>query len=121
MQVHLGKSTKAITATAASSGWNSPTARSLDVDMIIVSAGIRPRDDLARHAGLAVGERGGIVVNDRLGNIRPARFSPSAKCALHGGMVYGLVAPGYEMAEIVAAQSHRRRSASLPAPTCRPS
>ena len=34
--------------------------------MIIVSAGIRPRDELAREAGLKVGERGGVVVNDRL-------------------------------------------------------
>ena len=38
----------------------------LAVDMVIVSAGIRPRDELARAAGLAIGERGGIVVDDAL-------------------------------------------------------
>ena len=48
---------------------------------------------------------------------RPTRTSSrSARCALHRGMIYGLVAPGYEMAEIVAAnltggdaRVHRRR------------
>ena len=70
--------------------------------MVIVSAGIRPRDELARQAGLTVGERGGIAVNDRLETSDPRIFA-IGECALHGGMIYGLVAPGYEMAEIVAA------------------
>ena len=87
---------------AASSGSNSTTAQSLDVDMIIVSAGIRPRDDLAKQSGLDVGERGGIVVNDRL-ETSDFHIYAIGECALHGGMIYGLVAPGYEMAEIVAA------------------
>src|SRR5262249_40169761 len=60
------------------------------------------RDDLAKESGLAVGERGGVVVNDRL-ETSDARVFAVGECALHGGMIYGLVAPGYEMAEIVAA------------------
>src|SRR4029079_15306353 len=75
---------------------------SIDVDMIIVSAGIRPRDDLARPAGINVGGRGGILVNNRLETSDPRIFG-IGECALHGGTIYGLVAPGYEMAEIVAA------------------
>src|SRR5690606_32631936 len=63
---------------------------------------VRPRDDLARSMELAVGERGGIVVNDRLETSDPRVFA-IGECALHAGMIYGLVAPGYEMAEIVAA------------------
>ena len=55
-----------------------------------------------RQSGLAVGERGGIIVNDRLETSDPHIFA-IGECALHGGMIYGLVAPGYEMAEIVAA------------------
>ena len=74
--------------------------------MIIVSAGIRPRDDLAKESRLVVGERGGIVVNDRLETSDPRIFA-IGECALHGGMIYGLVAPGYEMAEIVAANLTR--------------
>ena len=52
--------------------------------------------------GLLVTERGGITVNDRL-ETSDARVFAIGECAVHSGMVYGLVAPGYEMAEIVAA------------------
>ncbi|MBX7166277.1 MAG: nitrite reductase large subunit NirB [Pirellulales bacterium] len=74
----------------------------IDVDMVIVSAGIRPRDELAQSAGLVVGERGGIAVNDRL-ETSDERILAIGECALHRNMIYGLVAPGYEMAEIAAA------------------
>ena len=53
-------------------------------------------------AGSQVGERGGVVVNDRLQTSDPHIFA-IGEVALYGGMIYGLVAPGYEMAEIVAA------------------
>ena len=51
----------------------------LDVDMVIVAAGIRPRDELARAAALHVGERGGVIVDDLSPNFGPASFSPSVK------------------------------------------
>jgi len=101
VRVHLNKATKAIHGTAGVERMEFGDGTSIDVDMIIVSAGIRPRDDLARQAGLTVGERGGIVVNNRLETSDPHIFG-IGECALHGGMIYGLVAPGYEMAEIVA-------------------
>ena len=75
----------------------------LDVDMIVFSAGIRPRDELARSSGLAVGERGGIVVDDGCRTSDAAIYAVG-ECALHGGRIYGLVAPGYEMARVAAAQ-----------------
>src|SRR4029077_20080388 len=74
----------------------------LPVEMVIVSAGIRPRDELARESGLTVGERGGVTVNDELQTSDPRVFAVG-EVALHRGMIYGLVAPGYEMAEIAAA------------------
>lgn len=73
----------------------------LNVDMVVVSAGIRPRDELARACDLEIGSRGGIVVNDQLQTSDPNIFA-IGECALHGGMIYGLVAPGYRMAEAVA-------------------
>lgn len=73
----------------------------LDVDMLVISAGIKPRDELARAAGLAVGPRGGIAVNDHLQTSDESIFA-IGECALHREMIYGLVAPGYEMAEVVA-------------------
>lgn len=102
VQVHLNTSTKAIHGTHCVERLEFNAGTFIDVEMVIISAGIRPRDDLARGSGLAVGERGGIAVNDRLETSDPRVFA-IGECALHAGMVYGLVAPGYEMAEIVAA------------------
>src|SRR5207249_2684500 len=72
----------------------------LKIDMLVISAGIKPRDELARQCGLQVGPRGGIVVNDLLQTTDENIFA-IGECALHGGMIYGLVAPGYEMADVV--------------------
>ena len=66
VRVHLGKSTKEIHGNGCVERIEFNDGAALDVDMIIVSAGIRPRDDLAKQSGLEVGQRGGIVVNDRL-------------------------------------------------------
>ncbi len=74
----------------------------LDVDLVIFSAGVRPRDQLARDCGLDVGERGGIVVDETCRTSDPHVWA-IGECALASdGRVYGLVAPGYQMAEAVA-------------------
>ena len=75
----------------------------LETDMIVFSAGIRPRDELARDNGLAVGPRGGIVIDNRCRTSDPAVYA-IGECALWDGKIYGLVAPGYEMARVAAAQ-----------------
>ncbi len=69
--------------------------------MIVFSAGIRPRDELARNAGLAIGERGGIVVDNHCRTSDHDIYA-IGECALWNGRIYGLVAPGYEMARVVA-------------------
>ncbi len=69
----------------------------LETDLIVFSAGIRPADALARTAGLDVGERGGIKVNDYF-QTSDADIYAIGECALVGGKVYGLVAPCYQMA-----------------------
>ncbi|MGH9076121.1 MAG: nitrite reductase large subunit NirB [Acidimicrobiales bacterium] len=76
------------------------TAR-LATDMVVFAAGIRPRDDLARGAGLEFGERGGIAVDDRCRTSDPSIFAVG-ECALVEGRIYGLVSPGYQMARVVA-------------------
>lgn len=72
----------------------------LATDMIVFSAGIRPRDELARQCGLAVGERGGIIVNDDCQTSDPNIYA-IGECALYQKQIYGLVAPGYTMAGVV--------------------
>ncbi|HEX8952440.1 MAG TPA: nitrite reductase large subunit NirB, partial [Polyangia bacterium] len=73
----------------------------LAADLVVFSAGIRPRDELARECGLAIGDRGGVVVDDRCQTSDPDIFA-IGECALHDGRTYGLVAPGYRMARVVA-------------------
>ncbi|MEX2113008.1 MAG: nitrite reductase large subunit NirB [Pirellulales bacterium] len=102
VQVHLGMSSKEVHGRGAVERLEFGDGQSLEVDMIIVSAGIRPRDDLAKDCGLDLAQRGGIVVDDRLLTSDPIIYA-IGECASHRGMVYGLVAPGYEMAEVVAA------------------
>lgn len=75
----------------------------LDTDMIVFSAGIRPYDQLARKAELEVGERGGIVIDYHC-RTSDSDIYAIGECALYGGMIYGLVAPGYRMAEVVVEQ-----------------
>jgi nitrite reductase (NADH) large subunit len=70
--------------------------------MLVASDGICSRDDLARQAGIHVGEHGGIKVNNRLQTIDPRIFA-IGECALHAGTRFGITAPGYAMAETVAA------------------
>lgn len=73
----------------------------LETDIILFSAGIRPRDELARQSGLLIGERGGIIINDYCQTSHPDIYA-IGECALWDNKIYGLVAPGYDMARIAA-------------------
>ncbi|MTW11665.1 nitrite reductase large subunit [Pseudoduganella eburnea] len=100
--VHTGKNTTAIVA--GESGTHRmmfADGTSLDTDMIVFSAGIRPRDYLARECGLEVGPRGGIAINNHCQTSDPDVYA-IGECALWNGQVYGLVAPGYDMARVTA-------------------
>lgn len=74
---------------------------SLPGDLVLFSAGIRPRDELAREAGLTLGPRGGIEINDRCQTSDDDVFA-IGECALWNGQIFGLVAPGYQMARVLA-------------------
>ena len=73
----------------------------LATDMIVFSAGIRPRDEIARGCGIEVGERGGIVINDSC-QTSDSDIYAIGECALYDNRIYGLVAPGYTMASVAA-------------------
>ncbi len=78
------------------------TNPSLVVDAVVFAVGIRPRNQLAREAGLAIAEEnGGIIVNDAMATSEPGIYA-IGDCASHRGEVYGLVGPGYEMARVLA-------------------
>jgi nitrite reductase (NADH) large subunit len=100
--VHLNKNTKEFLGNGKVESLEFVDGSKLDAGMVIISAGIRPRDELAKECGLEVSPRGGVVVNESLQTSDPDIFA-IGEVALYKNMIYGLVAPGYEMAEIAAA------------------
>ncbi|MFD0275673.1 nitrite reductase large subunit NirB [Kitasatospora sp. NPDC127111] len=76
--------------------------RELAADLVVFSAGVRPRDQLARDCELPVGPRGGIVVDEHCRTADPAVLAIGECAQTVDGRVYGLVAPGYQMAETAA-------------------
>ncbi len=73
----------------------------LEADMIVFSAGIRPRDELARNNALAVGARGGIAIDDHCRTSDHDIYA-IGECAAWHDQLFGLVAPGYDMARVAA-------------------
>lgn len=102
VDVHLNTATDEVLGNGHVEGLRFKGGEELDIQMLIVSCGIRPRDDIAKESGIELGERGGVLVDDHLRTSDSDVFA-IGEVALHGGMIYGLVAPGYEMAETVAA------------------
>ncbi|WP_373685225.1 nitrite reductase large subunit NirB [Streptomyces lunaelactis] len=105
LSVHTGTGTQEVTVDdkGAVNGMALSDGSVLATDLVVFSAGVRPRDQLARASGLEVGGRGGIVVDEQCRTSDPSVFA-IGECALAAdGRVYGLVAPGYEMAETAAA------------------
>ncbi|MED7825703.1 nitrite reductase large subunit NirB, partial [Streptomyces chiangmaiensis] len=106
LTVHTGTGTQEIVAgeDGAVTAMKLSDGSGLATDMVVFSAGVRPRDQLARDCGLTVGERGGIAVDEQCRTVRDPHVFAIGECALASdGRVYGLVAPGYAMAETAAA------------------
>jgi nitrite reductase (NADH) large subunit len=104
VQVHTSKATEAIVAGEERRlAMRFADGGRLETDLIVFSAGIRPCDQLARDAGLVIGLRGGVVIDSQCRTSDPDIFAVG-ECASFGNVVYGLVAPGYRMAEAAASQ-----------------
>ncbi|MEE3209489.1 MAG: nitrite reductase large subunit NirB, partial [Pseudomonadota bacterium] len=103
VSVHTEKNTKEIVAgEECRYRMNFADGSHLETDMILFSAGIRPQDELARQFGIDVGERGGIVINDYCQTSEDDIYA-IGECALWDSKIFGLVAPGYQMAKVTAA------------------
>jgi len=111
--VHTGKATQAIvTGTQCRYQLQFADGSALETDLVLFSAGIRPYDQLGRLSGLAVGDRGGIVIND-LCQTSDLDIYAIGECALWQQKIFGLVAPGYQMARVVADQLVNQQQATL--------
>ncbi|MFH1496733.1 MAG: FAD-dependent oxidoreductase [Verrucomicrobiota bacterium] len=115
--VHSPRDTRAVTPAADGLRLHFADQTSLDTELLVVATGITPRDELAREAGLPCARRGGVEVDDFLQTADHAIFA-IGECASHRGKTYGLVAPGYLMAEVLvhnlAAAGPRRRFTGSP-------
>ncbi|MFD0223159.1 nitrite reductase large subunit NirB [Streptomyces hirsutus] len=106
LTVHTGTGTQEIVTgdDGAVTGMKLSDGSELATDLVVFSAGVRPRDRLARDCGLTVGERGGIAVDEQCRTVADPHVFAIGECALAAdGRVYGLVAPGYEQAQTAAA------------------
>ncbi|MEV0946080.1 nitrite reductase large subunit NirB [Rhodococcus sp. NPDC049939] len=99
--VHTGVGTSSITEGPEGVSVELSDGSVIEAALLVFSAGVRPRDQLAREIGLDVGERGGIVTD--LGcRTSDENIYAVGECAAVEGQCYGLVAPGYSTAEVVA-------------------
>ncbi|OCG49643.1 nitrite reductase large subunit [Gilliamella sp. Choc5-1] len=100
--VHTSKNTQEIIHTPAGKIMQFADGSALEVDFIVFSTGIRANDKLAQECELEIGPRGGIVINDYCQTSDPDIYA-IGECACWQNKVFGLVAPGYKMAQIALA------------------
>jgi nitrite reductase (NADH) large subunit len=111
LRVHLEKNTTAVLGTDHVTGLEFKDGSTLDCEMVVISAGIRPNVELARGAGLKV-ERG-IVIGDDLACPDDTDVYAVGECAQHRGQVYGLVAPLWEQTRVLAERLTGRHPQAL--------
>jgi assimilatory nitrate reductase electron transfer subunit len=85
---------------AHESALEEPATELLPADLVVLACGVRPAVGLARAAGLAVDR--GIVVDEALRSITDPAIRAIGECAQYGDVVYGLVAPAWEQATVLA-------------------
>ena len=100
LHVHLETATVGVLGEDEVSGLAFADGTTLDCDMVIVACGIRPNSELAARGGLTV-ERA-IVVDDQMRSVDDPDIYAVGECAQHRGQVYGLVAPLWEQAKVLA-------------------
>ncbi|HUS05401.1 MAG TPA: nitrite reductase large subunit NirB, partial [Bryobacteraceae bacterium] len=100
VRVLCNRATQALLGNGRVEGVAFQDGGTVDADLVVIAAGIRPNADLGRKAGLEV--KRGIVVNDHMETSHPDIFAVG-ECVEHRGVVYGLVAPLYEQGKVLAA------------------
>ena len=115
IELFLGKSSTTISEQDSGLRLTFSEEENYDCDLVIISAGITPNSELAQEAGLEVGLRGGIVVNNHLETSVNNVFA-IGECALLDGNIYGLAAPGYAMARHLIARLEGKKVQPFPEP-----
>ena len=101
VNIHLAKSTTEILGgDGPVTGLAFKDGTTLECDMVVISAGIKPNAEIGNSAGLTV-ERA-IVVDNHMRSVDDMNVYVVGECAQHRGKVYGLVAPLWEQAKVFA-------------------
>ena len=103
--VHCGAATTQVLTdpeTGRATGVELADGSVIHAGIVVFAAGVRPRDQLARAADLTLGPRGGVAVDETCRSVSDPRVWAIGEVAALDGQLFGLVAPGYAMAETVA-------------------
>jgi len=100
IRVHLGVGVRSINGEQRMTGLVLGNSELMDCEMAVFATGIRPNHELARSCGLTV-ERA-IVVDDQMRSVDDPSIYAVGECVQHGGRTYGLVAPLWEQAKVLA-------------------
>lgn len=98
--VHLGADTKAVLGDERVCGLEFKDGRSLECELVVFATGIQPNHEIASQSGLTV-ERA-IVVDNQMRTVDDTRIYAVGECVQHRGKTYGLVAPLWEQAKVLA-------------------
>ena len=99
MFVKVGRTIDSITGDECVTGVVLDDGEQLAADVVVVACGIRPRIEVARKSKIPVNK--GILVNDTLATQVPGVYA-IGECTEHAGVTYGLVAPAWEQATVLA-------------------
>jgi nitrite reductase (NADH) large subunit len=111
LRVHLEKAATAVLGDGQMTSVGFKDGSTLDCDMLVISTGVRPNVEIAKHCGLAV-ERA-IVVGDDLSTRNDPSIYAIGECAQHRGKTYGLVAPLWDQARVLAERLTGRNPKAL--------
>lgn len=103
ISIHLNKATRSIDGNGKIEGLSFADGSTLHTEMLVISAGIRPRDEVAKACGLDIHPKGGVLINDHL-QTNDLDIFAIGEVAVHNNTIYGLIAPGYDMADILVQQ-----------------
>ncbi len=106
--VRTGRTVEAVYAEERVKGVYLDDGTNRPADVVVLACGVRPRIDVAKASGLPVNR--GIIVNDTLATEVPSVYA-LGECSEHAGKTYGLVAPAWEQAAVLADVLTGRNSA----------
>lgn len=114
IRIHCKGATKAILGTERVEAVLLEDGTVYEADLVCMAVGIRPETRLATDAHLEIGR--GVVVNDQMQTSDPAIYA-LGECVEHDKQLFGLVAPLYDQAKVLAATLMGAEAAFKPVQT----